>query len=90
MSTDEYGYGIADRIHSSRLEKALYKKLEDNTWFAEISEFEGLWANAGTVEECRSELIEVLEESVILKIRDADPLPIVEGFTIRVQQEAAG
>ena len=72
------------------LKKALYKKLEDNTWFAEIPGFEGLWANAGTVEECRNELIEVLEEWVLLKIRDADPLPIVEGFTIRVQQEAAG
>ncbi|GFP20642.1 hypothetical protein HKBW3S03_02145 [Candidatus Hakubella thermalkaliphila] len=44
------------------LEKAEYKKLDDGTWFAEIPGFEGVWANGNTVEECRTELLEVLEE----------------------------
>ena len=35
------------------LEKALYKVLDDGTWFAEIPDFQGVWANASTVEECR-------------------------------------
>jgi predicted RNase H-like HicB family nuclease len=57
------------------LEKAHYKVLEDGTWFAEVPSFQGVWANANTVEECRHELMEVLEEWLILKIRDRDPIP---------------
>ena len=54
------------------LENAEYKKLDDGTWFAEIPGFEGVWANRKTVEECRKELVEVLEEWLILKLRDGD------------------
>ena len=32
------------------LEKAQYKELDHGTWFAEIPGFEGVWANADTVE----------------------------------------
>lgn len=62
------------------LEKAKYKQLEDNTWFAEIPEFEGVWANGKTVEGCRKELIEVLEDWMLLKLRDNDPLPVIKGL----------
>jgi predicted RNase H-like HicB family nuclease len=44
------------------LARSEYKVLDDQTWFAEIPGFEGVWANAATVEACRSELCEVLEE----------------------------
>jgi len=71
------------------LERAQYKNLDDGTWFAEIPGFEGVWANAGTVEECRRELSEVLEEWLVLKIRDHDPIPELEGIEIRVREEAA-
>jgi predicted RNase H-like HicB family nuclease len=71
------------------LEKAQYKILEDETWFAEIPDFEGVWANAKTVEECRHELMEVLEEWLILKIRDRDSIPVMEGVDIRVKEVAA-
>jgi len=55
------------------LERAEYKRLGDRSWFAEISGFTGVWANAPTVEICRKELVEVLEEWVLLKLRDKDP-----------------
>ena len=70
------------------LRKAEYKKIEDGTWFAEIPGFEGVWANANTVEECRGELVEVLEEWLILKIRDHDPIPIVNNLQIRNNEKA--
>jgi predicted RNase H-like HicB family nuclease len=44
------------------IEKAEYKKLGDGTWCAEVPGFRGVWANAETVEDCRKELISVLEE----------------------------
>lgn len=65
---------ITDYIQAA-LRRAEYKKLADRTWFAEISGFDGVWANGQTVEACRSELIEVLEDWVLLKVRDHDPLP---------------
>jgi len=71
------------------LERAQYKRLDDGTWFAEIPGFEGVWANAKTVEECRHELMEVLEEWLVLKIRDQDPIPEIEGVDIRIKEVAA-
>jgi len=68
------------------LEKAKYKKLDDGTWFAEIPGFEGVWANGNTVEECRTELLEVLEEWLILKLRDNDPIPEIEGIDLKIKK----
>jgi len=70
------------------LENAEYKKLEDGTWFAEIPGFEGVWANGKTVEECRKELVEVLEEWLLLKIRDRDPIPRLKGIEISIKEVA--
>jgi len=71
------------------LKKAQYKILENGTWFAEIPVFEGVWANAKTVEECRYELQEVLEEWLVLKIRDRDPIPEIEGLEIKIKEMVA-
>lgn len=50
------------------IEKAEYKELDDGMWFSEIPGFKGVWVNAGTVEECRKELITVLEKWIILML----------------------
>lgn len=68
------------------LEKAEYKRLEDGAWFAEIQGFEGVWANGKTVEDCRKELMEVLEEWLILKLRDGDPIPVVKDIEINIKE----
>ena len=70
------------------LEKAVYKRLDDGTWFAEIPGFEGVWADGNTVEQCRTELLEVLEEWLILKLRDKDPIPEVEGVDLKIKEMA--
>ena len=71
------------------LGRAQYKILEDGTWFAEIPGFQGVWANAETVEVCRNELVEVLEEWLILKIRDRDSIPELDGLKIQINELAA-
>jgi len=68
------------------IEKAEYKKLEDGTWFGEIPGFKGVWANGNSVEVCRRELMEVLEEWVIIKIRDKDPIPSVDGAELKIRE----
>ncbi|TYO94525.1 type II toxin-antitoxin system HicB family antitoxin [Desulfallas thermosapovorans] len=47
--------------------KAKYKQLDDGTYYGEIPEYPGVWANERTLEECRRVLQEVLEEWLILK-----------------------
>ncbi|MBI5186704.1 MAG: type II toxin-antitoxin system HicB family antitoxin [Nitrospinae bacterium] len=71
------------------VENAEYKWLEDGSWFAEIPGFEGVWANGKKVEECRKELIEALEEWIILKAKDNDPMPVVKGMDINIKEVAA-
>ncbi len=70
------------------LEKAEYKQLDNSTWFAEVPDFEGVWANGKTVEECRKELVEVIEDWLLLKLRDGDPVPVVKGIDISIKEEA--
>ena len=78
---------LTDYIKVS-LKKAEYKKLEDGSWYSDIPGFAGVWANGNSVEECRDELQEVLEEWLILKIRDNDPIPIVNGLDLKITEKA--
>jgi predicted RNase H-like HicB family nuclease len=70
------------------IEKADYKKLDDGTWYAEVPGFRGVWANAKTVEDCRKELISVLEEWIVLKLRDGDVVPEVDGLSVQITRVA--
>lgn len=57
------------------LNRARYKILEDGIYFGEILELKGVWASGKTLEKCRETLREVLEEWLILKLRDGDKIP---------------
>jgi predicted RNase H-like HicB family nuclease len=52
------------------IERAEYKKLADGSWFAEISGFQGVWANGDSVDQCRNELVTVLEEWLLLNVTE--------------------
>jgi predicted RNase H-like HicB family nuclease len=67
------------------MRRAKYKILPDNEGFyGEIEGFQGVWANAETLEECRDELVEVLEEWIFLHLSDNTPLPVVDGIKLSV------
>ena len=55
--------------------RAHYKLIDDGTYFGEIPGLRGVWANAKTLEACRQELQEVLEDWLVLKLRDGDEIP---------------
>lgn len=80
---------MIDRYVKAAIEEARYKQLDNNTWFAEIPGFEGVWANGENVETCRQELIEVLEEWIMLKVRSGDSLPVVHGVDINIKEISA-
>ncbi len=62
-----------------QLKKAKYKILDDGTYFGEIMDLKGVWASSKTLEKCRDELREVLEDWILLKVRDGERVP---GFKI--------
>lgn len=55
---------------------------EDGTYFCEIPEAPGVWANAATPEEARKELQEVLEDWIAVSLARRQPLPAIEGLAI--------
>ncbi len=66
-----------------RIALARYKILEDGTYFGEIPGLKGVWANAKTLEQCREELRNVLEDWLVLKLRDGNSIP---GFSVPAQR----
>ena len=57
------------------LHKAKYEILpDDNTFYGEIPELRGVYANASTLEECCDELAEVLEEWIFFRLSKILPL----------------
>ena len=56
------------------LKKAKYKILREGSYFGEIPGLKGVWADGNTLEDCREELREVLEDWILLKVRNAEQL----------------
>jgi predicted RNase H-like HicB family nuclease len=76
------------------LRRANYKLLDEaEGFFGEISECPGVWASAATLEACRDELREVLEDWILVRTRRQLDLPIIDGFDLNPKsvepQEAA-
>ena len=71
------------------MRQARYELLaEDNTFYGEIPGFDGVYANAATLECCREELEEVLEEWTLLRISQHLPLPSVDGVDLIIRKVA--
>lgn len=66
---------------------ARYEMLsDDKSFYGEIPEFQGVYANAETLEECREELAEVLEGWIVYRLSKNLPLPTVNGLKLSVQK----
>lgn len=63
--------------------KAVYKILDDGQYFGDIPALRGVWASGRSLGACRDELQEVLEEWLILKLRDQDPIPKIGGIDLK-------
>jgi len=58
------------------MRRAKYEILtDDKTFYGEIPGFEGVYSNSTTLEACRQELEEVLEEWVLFRISPGPLLP---------------
>jgi predicted RNase H-like HicB family nuclease len=61
---------------------------DDGTFYGEISGFHGVWANTDTLEVCREELEEVLEEWIFLRVSRNLALPVVDGIELSIKEVA--
>jgi len=60
---------------------------DDGTYYGEIPECRGVYANAATLEECRNELAEVLEDWLLFRIHKHLALPKIDGLELTVKKE---
>ena len=51
-----------------------------NSWCASVDELPGAYAQADTIEEARSDLVEVMEEYVFVSLQEGHPLPEFKDF----------
>lgn len=71
------------------LHRARYEILpSDSSFYGEIPGFDGVYANADTLEDCREELEEVLEEWILLRVSQHLPLPVVDGVELTIKEVA--
>lgn len=60
----------------SALERAMYEIIEDvEPYYGEIPDLSGVWATGKTLEECRRNLSEALEDWLLLSIAKHLPIP---------------
>ena len=72
---------------NAAMKKAIYEILPDNEgYFGKIEGLQGIWANAETLEACREELKEVLEEWILLSIKMGHTIPIIDGIDLNVKE----
>jgi predicted RNase H-like HicB family nuclease len=71
------------------LRHARYEILpDDRSSYGEIPECTGVYANAGTLEDCREELREVLEEWVLFRVHRNLALPVIDEIRVTIKEVA--
>jgi len=72
---------LLEYIHNA-MRLAKYELLDDGTFYGEIPGFDGVWAQAATLEDCREELQSALEDWLILGLRLGHPIPEVANIRL--------
>jgi predicted RNase H-like HicB family nuclease len=82
INKKEY-YDMFSEYMAMALKKAQYKIIDDEyPYFAEVPELDGVWATGKTIEDCRNELIEVIEEWIVARLQRGLSIPTINGQTI--------
>ena len=70
------------------LRRARYEMIEDEEpYYGEVEELQGVWATAKTLEECRNNLKEVIEGWILLSIKKGLPIPALGKNEIKEVRE---
>jgi len=74
-------YILTEYVHQA-LERAVYDKLEDETFAARIPVCPGVVAFAPTLYRCERELRSTLEDWILLGLKLGHPLPVIGGIDL--------
>ncbi|MFI5253241.1 MAG: type II toxin-antitoxin system HicB family antitoxin [Bacteroidota bacterium] len=75
-------------IHAA-MGKTKYEILKDDgSYYGEIPGFRGIYSNASSLERCREELEEVLEEWILFRISKYLPVPSIGRLRLKIKQVA--
>ena len=61
---------------------------DDGSFYGAIPDFQGVYANQATLEACREQLEEVLEDWVLFRVSRNLELPVVDGLRIEIKKVA--
>jgi predicted RNase H-like HicB family nuclease len=86
--TEKRGVSMLIEYISKAMTKAVYEKLEDDTYSGKISQCHGVIAFGETLYQCQEELRSVLEGWLIVKIRHGDKLPVIGGINLNNKMPA--
>jgi predicted RNase H-like HicB family nuclease len=71
------------------MKEARYEVVEDDqSFYGFIPGLQGVWANAPTLEACREELRDVLEDWLLLSLSKHMPIPPIQGIELRIREVA--
>lgn len=73
---------------TTAMKQAHYELLKEGKYYGEIPACKGVYATDDTLEECREELEEVLEEWLLFRIHRNLEIPAIRGVKLEVKEVA--
>jgi predicted RNase H-like HicB family nuclease len=81
------GTGMLTAYMDAAMRKAHYELLPNaEGYMGTIAGLQGVWAQADTLEACREELREVLEEWIVLGLKLGHVIPPIDGIELAVYE----
>ena len=78
---------MPSRYLSTAMKRAHYEILPDSGgYYGEIPDCPGVYATSASLEECREQLEEVLEEWVLLRVHRNLSLPVIDGVELAIRE----
>jgi predicted RNase H-like HicB family nuclease len=72
------------------MRRARYEILsDDQTFYGQIPDCPGVWANEPTLKECRESLQSALEDWILFSVERQQRLPVLDGLDLAVGQAMA-
>jgi len=70
------------------MRRAHYEFIEDEEpFYGEVPELEGVWATGKTLEECRENLAQAVEDWVLFSVANGLPIPALGDVVVRVPEK---
>jgi predicted RNase H-like HicB family nuclease len=77
---------VIARYIDKALRRARYEEVDPGVYCATVPGLRGVLATAGTLESCRDQLAEVIEEWVLVRVARGLSVPSLGGVTVAVKK----